>query len=212
VRDAEVYYQAMFSGRVTSWNLRDQHMAGTLQALRVHMDCDRQIPSARIVVWAHNSHVGDARATEMHSDGQQTLGQLVRERYGHQSRAIGLTTYRGTVTAASEWGGIAERKAVRPALTGSIETLFHETGKSAFVVSPRFGRDAVEPLADVRLNRAIGVIYQPATERQSHYSHARPSDQFDAIIHIDDTHALEPLELTSTWVAGEMVETYPTGL
>lgn len=212
VRNAERYYRAMFSGRVTSWNLRDQHMAQTLQALQNHMDRDHRTPPARIVVWAHNSHVGDARATEMLSDGQLTLGQLVRERCGADARTIGLTTHDGTVTAASEWGGLAERKVVRPALPGSVEALFHDTGRSAFVVSSLLRDDAAEPLADVRLSRAIGVVYQPATERQSHYFHVRPSDQFDAIIHVDQTHALEPLESTSTWVAGETVETYPTGL
>jgi erythromycin esterase-like protein len=212
VRNAEVYYRAMFGGRVTSWNLRDEHMGQTLEALLAHEDRHPLNPPARIVVWAHNSHVGDARATEVSSDGQLTLGQLVRERYGDQSRSIGLTTYSGTVTAASEWGGDAERKVVRRALNGSIEELFHETGRSAFLVSPLISRAAAEPLATVRLNRAIGVIYQPATERQSHYFHVRPSDQFDAMIHIDVTRALEPLELTSSWVAGETPETYPTGL
>jgi erythromycin esterase-like protein len=212
VRNAEVYYRAMFGGRVTSWNLRDQHMAETLQALLTHLDRQERTEPARIVVWAHNSHVGDARATEVSADGQLTVGQLVRERYGDESRLIGLTTYSGTVTAASEWGGVAERKAVRPALNGSIEELFHETGRSAFLVSAMISRAAAEPLAAVRLGRAIGVIYLPATERQSHYFHVRTADQFDAIIHIDKTRALEPLEVGSLWVAGETPETYPTGL
>ncbi|MBV8179758.1 MAG: erythromycin esterase family protein [Mycobacterium sp.] len=212
VRNAEVYYRAMFSGRVTSWNLRDAHMAESLQSLLAHLDRHQQTEPARIVVWAHNSHVGDCRATEMSADGQLTLGQLVRERYREESRLIGFTTYAGTVTAASEWGGIAERKAVRPALNGSVEELFHEAGGSAFLVSPVIGPGAAVPLDAVRLGRAIGVIYQPATERQSHYFHTRPADQFDAIIHIDHTRALEPLELTSQWIAGETPETYPTGL
>jgi len=146
------------------------------------------------------------------TDGQLTLGQLVRERYGEDSRLIGLTTYTGTVTAASEWGGLAERKFVRPALNGSIEELLHETGRPAFLVSPVISRDYAEPLEAVRLGRAIGVIYLPATERQSHYYHVRPGEQFDAMIHIDKTRALEPLEMTSRWVAGETPETYPTGL
>lgn len=212
VRDAEVYYRAMFSGRVTSWNLRDRHMAQTLQALDAHLGRHRDNPPARIVVWAHNSHVGDARATEVGGDGQLTLGQLVRDRYGKNSRLIGFTTYSGTVTAASEWGGIAERKFVRPALNGSVEELFHETERSEFLISPAISRAAADPLDAVRLGRAIGVIYLPATERQSHYYHVRPGEQFDAIIHIDRTRALEPLEVTSLWKAGETPETYPTGL
>lgn len=212
VRNAEVYYRAMFSGRVTSWNLRDRHMAETLQALLTHLDRQSTSGPARIVVWAHNSHVGDARATEVSADGQLTLGQLVREHYGDKSRLIGFTTYSGTVTAASEWGGIAERKVVRSALNGSVEELFHETGRSAFLASANISRAAADPLSAVRLSRAIGVIYQPATERQSHYYHVRPVDQYDAVIHIDKTRALEPLEVTSLWVAGETPETYPTGL
>jgi erythromycin esterase-like protein/predicted phosphoribosyltransferase len=212
VRNAEVYYRAMFSGRVTSWNLRDQHMAQTLHALADHLGRHQGPPPARIVVWAHNSHVGDARATEVGGDGQLTLGQLVRERYGDDCRLIGFTTYSGAVTAAGEWGGIAERKTVRRALNGSAEELFHETGLPSFLASPMISRAAAEPLDVVRLARAIGVIYQPETERQSHYYHVRPSEQFDAIIHVDKTRALEPLEVTSAWVAGETPETYPTGL
>ncbi len=210
VRDAERYYRAMFGGRVTSWNLRDQHMAQTLQALLAHLDRDQDAAPARIIVWAHNSHVGDARATEVGGDGQLTLGQLVREHHGDDSRLIGFSTYTGTVTAASEWGGVAERKVVRPALAGSVEELFHETGNPAFAVASDSA--AAAALDVVRLGRAIGVIYLPATERQSHYYHVRPADQFDAMIHIENTQALQPLEVTSQWVAGETPETYPTGL
>jgi len=210
VRDAERYYRAMFSGRVTSWNLRDHHMAQTLNALLDHLDRHPQTTPARIVVWAHNSHVGDARATEVSGDGQVTLGQLVRESHGDDCRLIGFSTYTGTVTAASEWGACAERKVVRPALAGSVEELFHDTGTPAFaVVSDGPARSALDV---VRLGRAIGVIYLPATERQSHYFHVRPGDQFDAMIHIENTQALEPLEVTSQWIAGETPETYPTGL
>jgi len=212
VRNAEVYYRAMFGGRVTSWNLRDKHMAQTLEALLAHLDRRGGAEPARIVVWAHNSHVGDARATEVGADGQLTLGQLARERYGDDCRLIGFSTYSGTVTAAGEWGGIAERKVVRPALNGSVEELFHETGRPAFLVSPMISHAAAEPLSVPRLGRAIGVIYLPETERQSHYYHVRPADQFDAIIHIERTCALEPLEPTSLWIEGETPETYPTGL
>ena len=212
VRNAEKYYRAMFGSRATSWNLRDQHMFQTLKALRAHLGRSAEGEPTRIVVWAHNSHVGDARATEVHADGQLNLGQLVREGYGEHARLIGFTTYSGTVTAATEWGGIAERKVVRPALNGSVEELLHEVDRPEFLVSADISRDADEPLDTVRLGRAIGVIYLPATERQSHYYHVRPGDQFDAIIHIDRTTALEPLELTSAWVAGQTPETYPTGL
>lgn len=212
VRDAEVYYRAMFGGRVSSWNLRDRHMAHTLEALLAHLDRHGDQAPARIVVWAHNSHVGDARATEVGADGQLTLGQLARQTWGERVRLIGFTTHSGSVTAASEWGGPAERKVVRPALNGSVEELFHEVGTPEFLISPLISRAAAEPLDAVRLGRAIGVIYLPATERQSHYYHVRPRDQFDAIIHIDRTTALEPLEVTSMWVAGETPETYPSGL
>lgn len=208
VRNAEQYYRSMFRGRVTSWNLRDRHMAQTLDALLTHLS--RRTGTPRIVVWAHNSHVGDARATEVAADGQLTLGQLVRERYRQDCRLIGLSTYTGTVTAASDWGCAAERKLVRPALAGSIEDVFHETGKPEFVVT--HDGAAAAPLEVVRLSRAIGVIYLPATERQSHYFHVRPAQQFDAMIHLENTHALEPLEVTGQWIVGETPETYPTGL
>ncbi|MGO9153997.1 erythromycin esterase family protein [Mycobacterium sp.] len=212
VRNAEEYYRGMFRGRATSWNMRDTHMAETLNALVTHLDRHSGAEPARIVVWAHNSHVGDARATEVSADGQLTIGQLVRERYGEECRLIGFSTYQGTVTAASEWGGIAERKSVRPALNGSIEELLHETGKDAFLIVMHDGSPAEKALDVVRLARAIGVIYLPQTERQSHYFHVRPSDQYDAMIHIDATRALEPLEPTSLWIAGETPETYPSGL
>lgn len=211
VRNAEMYYRAMFGGRVTSWNLRDQHMAQTLQSLLRHLDRHEE-GRARIVVWAHNSHVGDARATEVGNDGQLTLGQLMREWYGGDIRLVGFTTYTGTVTAASEWGGGAERKFVRPAFNGSVESLFHESGRRDFLISPLLDHAAADPLDTVRLSRAIGVIYQPATERHSHYYHVRPGEQFDAIIHIDTTRALEPLEIGNRWAIGETPETYPSGL
>ena len=212
VRNAEAYYRRMFSGRVTSWNMRDEHMAQTLDALLTHLDRHAGAEPAKVVVWAHNSHVGDARATEVAADGQLTIGQLARETYGKDCRLIGFSTYGGTVTAASDWGGVAERKVVRPALPGSIEELLHEVGKPAFLVSMHDGSAATEAFDVVRLGRAIGVIYLPSTERQSHYFHVRPSGQFDAMIHIDSTRALEPLEPTSVWVAGQNPETYPSGL
>jgi erythromycin esterase-like protein/predicted phosphoribosyltransferase len=208
VRDAERYYRAMFSGRVPSWNLRDQHMVDTLQALAEHLGSQRGEP-ARIVVWAHNSHLGDARATETAASGELNVGQLVRERYSSDCRLIGLTTYTGTVTAADDWDGPAERKRVRPALPDSVEELFHEVGEKAFLVSLGASSRDGEVLRSARLQRAIGVIYRPDTERQSHYFRARVADQFDAVIHIDETRALEPLERTPRWEQGQIPETYP---
>lgn len=210
VRNAEAYYRGMFAGRVTSWNMRDKHMATTLGALIEHLD--HAAAPAKVVVWAHNSHVGDARATEVGTEGQLTIGQLARERYGPDCRLIGFSTYSGTVTAASDWGGVAEHKVVRPALAGSIEELLHSSGKGDFLVVMHDDSPAARVLDVVRLGRAIGVIYLPQTERQSHYFHVRPSDQFDAMIHVDTTRALEPLEPDSRWNAGQNPETYPTGL
>ncbi|HYO02975.1 MAG TPA: erythromycin esterase family protein [Mycobacterium sp.] len=215
VRDSEAYYRSMFRGRVDSWNLRDSHMAETLDALLAHLDEQRGKPgSTRIVVWAHNSHVGDARATEVGADGQLTLGQLVRERHGDQCRLIGFSTYEGTVTAASEWGGPSELKTVRPGLPGSLEELFHEAGPSPFLIrmNQDHPSDVTEALACVRLHRAIGVIYRPETERHSHYFHVRPADQYDAMIHLDVTTALTPLEPTSPRAEGQTPETFPSGL
>jgi erythromycin esterase-like protein len=208
VANAERYYRSMFRGRDTSWNLRDEHMGQTLQALINHFDSGR----SKVVVWAHNSHLGDARATEMSARGEWNVGQLTRERYGDNVFSIGFSTDSGTVTAASDWGGIAERKRVRPALAGSYERLFHETGAERFWIDLRAKNDAVKLLRQRRLERAIGVIYRPETERWSHYFEACLPDQFDAVIHLDKTRALEPLERSSEWDRGELPETYPEGL
>jgi erythromycin esterase-like protein/predicted phosphoribosyltransferase len=204
VVNAEEYYRAMFRGGARSWNLRDQHMAQTLEALVEHLERTRGEPP-KLVVWEHNSHVGDARATELGRAGELNVGQLARERYREQALLAGFTTYSGTVTAASQWGGPAERKRVRPALPGSWEALFHERQ------APRFQAVAAD-LKGTRLERAIGVIYRPETERQSHYFHARISAQFDLVFHFDETTAVEPLEITSEWELGELPETYPWGV
>jgi erythromycin esterase-like protein len=223
VKNAEAYYRIMFHGR-ESWNLRDTHMAETLNALTAHLS--RQGPGAKVVIWAHNSHLGDARATEMGQRGELNLGQLARQRYGRDALNIGFSTYTGTVTAASDWDAPAERKHVRPALLESYEALFHSvaTGRERAVgalaagVEPqraflllRDGGEVTERLRARRLERAIGVIYRPEIERGSHYFHARLGDQFDAVIHIDETRAVEPLERTAGWEQGELPETFPTG-
>lgn len=211
VRNAEQYYRAMFGGRVNTWNLRDRHMAQTLDALLDHLDRHRSTDRARIVVWAHNSHVGDARATEMSHDGQLTLGQLVRQAHPDACVLIGFSTFSGTVTAASVWGGPAQHKSVRPGLPGSLEALLHDCGDDFFV---RTHADAAvaQVLTEERLTRAIGVLYLPDTERRSHYFHARAADQYDALIHIDRTTALPPLDQGSQWTAGDVPESYPSGL
>jgi erythromycin esterase-like protein/predicted phosphoribosyltransferase len=203
VVDAERYYRAMFRGGVDSWNLRDRHMAETLEQLSAHLE--RTGVPTQVAVWEHNSHLGDNRATELGQAGQLNVGQLVRERHGRQALLIGFTTYAGTVTAASQWGGPAERKRVRPALPGSWEELFHEQEDARFLLDP-------VRVPGRRLERAIGVIYQPQTERVSHYFQARLAEQFDAVIHLDETTALQPLERTSEWDEGELPETYPTGV
>jgi erythromycin esterase-like protein len=208
VRNAEEYYRAMFGGRVESWNLRDTHMMETLEALVTHV---RQTSGdARAVIWAHNSHLGDARATQMADIGELNLGQLVRQARGAESFLVGFTTHTGTVTAASNWDEPAQRKRVRPSMPGSYERLFHDAGVSQFLLLLRDG-PAREALGDARLERVIGVIYRPESERVSHYLRARLADQFDAVLHIDETSALEPLE---SWAHDEidLPETYPSGI
>jgi erythromycin esterase-like protein len=208
VRNAEEYYRAMFGGRVESWNLRDTHMMETLEALNVHVR--RTVGHARAVVWAHNSHLGDARATDMGDMGELNLGQLVRQMHGTNAFAVGFTTHAGTVTATSNWDEPAQRKRVRPSMEGSYERLFHDTGLSRFFLNLRDG-PARGGLREARLERAIGVIYRPESERLSHYFRARLPEQFDAILHIDESSALEPLE---RWARDEvdLPETYPSGM
>jgi erythromycin esterase-like protein len=205
IKNAEQYYRSMFRGRASSWNLRDRHMVETIENLIGHFDGNHQ-PKA--IVWAHNSHLGDARATEMSHYGEVNVGQLMRERFGDETVLIGFSTHHGNVAAASDWGAPAERKNVRPALRGSYEELFHETGLPRFWIDLR-GAGRIGVLQPRRIERAIGVIYRPESERLSHYFHARLPEQFDAIIHIDETRAVEPLEQTSIWDAGELPETYP---
>jgi len=172
VKNAERYYREMFRGRISSWNLRDHHMADTLAALVEHLSRVRGEP-AKVVVWAHNSHLGDARATEMGSQGELNVGQLMRERYPGRCRLIGFSTYTGTVTAADEWGSPADRKVVRPALPDSVEELLHQVGSKEFLLWFGMAPSAAETLRAARLERVIGVIYRPQAERQSHCFRAR---------------------------------------
>jgi erythromycin esterase-like protein len=207
VANAERYYRTMFRGGADSWNLRDSHMAETLEALFEYLDQPR-LPS-KIVVWAHNSHVGDARHTEMGWHGQLTLGQLARERYDRDAFLVGLTTYEGTVTAASDWGAPPQVKQVVPGRGDAYEGELHEAGLRRDLLLFDTG-DEVDPR---RLERAIGVIYRPETERQSHYFQAELARQFDAVGHFDRTRALVPLDRDPGWVSeGEAPETYPFGV
>ena len=210
VATAEEYYRTMFGDRPGSWNMRDRHMADTLDALLAHLD--RHGGTTRIVAWAHNSHVGDARATDMAQRGELNIGQLLRERHGREAVSVGFTMYSGTVTAASDWGAPAERKRVRRALPEGYELLLHATGIPAFLLCPLDTGASGHALREPRLERAIGVIYRPQTERESHWFAASVVRQFDALVHIDHTRAVEPLERTSQWDLGDPPETYPTAL
>jgi erythromycin esterase-like protein/predicted phosphoribosyltransferase len=203
VANAEAYYRAAFRGGIESWNLRDLHMGDTLDALVAHLQGTR--PVTRVAVWAHNSHLGDARATELGQAGELNLGQLVRERHGANAFAIGFSTYTGSVTAAADWGREVERMHVVRALAGSWEELFHRRGLPRFLLE-------TAGVEGRRLERAIGVVYRPQTERWSHYFHAQLADQFDALIHIDETTALEPLDYTAGWPEPELPGTYPFGV
>jgi erythromycin esterase-like protein len=212
VKNAEEYYRMMFTrGGGSTWNLRDRHMMETLQALARHLE--RKSLPAKIVVWAHNSHLGDARATEMGwRRGELNVGQLVRQAYGKEALLVGFTTDHGTVTAASDWGEPAQRKKVSAALAGSYESLFHDTRLGRFFLDLRTGNEATRGLRTSRLERAIGVVYRPSTERVSHYFHAELPAQFDVVLHFDETRAVEPLERTAQWEKGDLPETYPFGV
>jgi len=209
VRDAEEYYQQMYRAEVSSWNLRDRHMANTADALLDHLRHSHPRPA--IAIWEHNSHVGDARATAMSARGELNVGQLARQRYGARTVLLGFTTHAGEVSAARDWGERVERRTVRPARFDSHEAMLHAVGLDRYWLD--CSDVAVrEVLSDVRLERAIGVIYRPETERQSHYFPARLADQFDVVVHLDQTTALRPLDPTAHWLRGEPPETYPTGL
>ena len=216
VKNAETYYRAMFLRDVASWNVRDSHMAETLDALVAHLGRDGVPP--KVVVWAHNSHLGDARATEMARRGEHNLGQLVRERHGRRAVLVGFTTDHGFVTAADDWGGPARHKAVRPALDGSWERLFHASGARRFLMPLRHDGPLPDALRTPRLERAIGVIYRPQTERTSHYFHADLVRQFDAVLHFDATRAVQPLDPVPGWSRpdvedpDDLPETWPTGI
>src|SRR4051812_3839919 len=210
VKNAEEYYRSMFRGRQSSWNLRDSHMVETVESLVSHYARHGREP--KLVIWAHNSHLGDARATEMGKRGELNVGQLIRQRHGDDAVLVGFTTYTGTVTAAHDWDDPGERRRVRPALPNSYELGFHDTGIPRFFLDLRDGASRTPLLAQPRLERAIGVVYRPETERISHYFLADMRRQFDAVFHFDETRAVEPLEKPERWHDIEPPETFPSGI
>ncbi len=208
VANAERYYRAMYYGAAASWNLRDTHMFDTLRSLMAFYG-----PESRGVVWEHNSHVGDASATEMSARGELNVGQLCRENFGEESYIVGFSTDHGTVAAASDWGGEMQRMQVRPAHPDSYERLFHESEVPAFLLHLREPRRAAvrDELRPPRLERAIGVIYRPETELASHYLQAVLPAQFDELVWFDETASVSPLEPSPSHGV-ESPDTYPFGL
>lgn len=200
-KGAARYYRAMFGSPVVPWSLRDSHMAETLDALAHHLS--RGGEEGRLVVWGHSVHVGDARATEMGDRGESSLGQLVRQRHGADALLVGFTTGAGTVTAAQGWAGPARRWHLRPAPEGSYEDLFRGLQHPRFLLDLRGELAREGALSARRLERAIGAVYRPETERRSHTFSACLPGQFDAVVHVDRARAAEPLELTSLWLRGE---------
>lgn len=195
VLNAERYYRQMFSDTLGAWNAREFHMFHTLQELRTHLA--RRSESPKIVVWAHNSHVGDVNALVRADEDERSLGELVRQAYPGRSVLVGMTTYEGTVTAADSWEGTVEPKRLLPAVADSIESRFHATGLAKFVLEVRGAPEALALDSDL-LERSVGPVYRPDIERSKHYQHVRVGRQFDFLIHLDVTRAVPPLGGMST--------------
>ena len=209
VKNAEQYYRVMYHGAAESWNLRDTHMFETLCRL-----LDAKGPETKAIVWAHNSHIGNAAATEMGQVREElNVGQLCREKFGDEAVLIGFGTHSGTVAAATDWDGPMEVKTLRPSMDGSYERICHETGLKRFLLDLRGGSDElISELEEPRLERFIGVIYRPETERWSHYAQASLPGQFDAWVWFDETSAVTPLEGAAAASESGGEETYPFGL
>jgi erythromycin esterase-like protein len=206
VRSAEHYYRSVFGQQAASWNIREQHMLETVQAISRHLGAD-----AKLVLWAHNTHVGDATFCELADRKQTSLGQLIRERFNKENvRLFGYLTHAGTTTAATEWDGPAERKSIRPATPESYEGLFHDTALRELFLDFTESGELQSALSEPRLERAIGVIYTPDAERISNYIRSVLSSRYDGVFYFDHTRAVEPLERSSEWKGGEIPETYPT--
>lgn len=209
VADAEKYYRSMYYADDSSWNLRDQHMFETLARLR-------KFRGGKVVVWAHNSHLGDARYTGMSRRGELNLGQLCRESFGNDVALLGCGTHTGTVAAAHRWDGDLHVMDVVPSRPDSWERQAHDTGLDCFLLNIKDATSKDEDLAETlmksRLERFIGVIYRPDTEKGSHYSSAILGKQFDAYLWFDKTKAVRPLEIRQPKTALASGETYPFGL
>jgi protein-L-isoaspartate(D-aspartate) O-methyltransferase len=205
VKDAEKYYRVMYEGSVSSWNLRDQHMFDTLEHLLAFHG-----PGSKAIIWAHNSHLGNANETEMGLRGEHNVGSLCRDKFGNGAYLIGFGTYTGQVAAAEDWGSPMEIMDVKPSHPESYEYLCHETGIPAFLLPLRSGSQQLRSeLKHPRLERAIGVIYRPRTEMASHYFPASLPGQFDEYIWLDETSAVDALGPE----AGQGIpETFPFGL
>ena len=206
VASAEEYYRIMYYGGADSWNLRDSHMADTLAHL-----LEARGPTSKAVVWAHNSHIGDARATDMGAvRGEHNIGQLARERWGDEVALIGFGTHSGTVSAATDWGGEREVKTVLPSRRDSYERLCHDSGGERFLLDPSSDSALAKRLEEPLLERFIGVIYRPETERWSHYGECVLPAQFDGYVWFDETRALEPLARQEPHTS--VPDTFPFGL
>ena len=208
VKNAEAYYRVMYHGSAASWNLRDTHMFETL----LHL-LDAKGPNSKAIVWAHNSHIGNAAFTEMGQVRDElNIGQLTKERFGSEARLIGFGTHSGTVAAADDWDEPMKIKVVRPSLEDSYERASHDSRLPRFLLDLRpeeIGRDLRDALMEPRLERFIGVIYRPDTERWSHYSQCILPRQYDGWVWFDETQAVTPLPGEQR--PGEE-ETYPFGL
>jgi erythromycin esterase-like protein len=212
VKDAEAYYRVMYHGSAESWNLRDTHMFDTL-----NMILDAKGPDSKAIVWAHNSHIGNAAFTDMGQNREElNIGQLTKEKFGHEARLIGLGTHTGTVAAADDWDEPMQIKRVRPSAADSYERMAHDSEVPSFLLDLREGqRDErlASELMEPRLERFIGVIYRPETERWSHYSQAILPRQFDGYLWFDETSAVTPLPAgLRPGEAPSVEETYPFGL
>ncbi|MET0388746.1 MAG: erythromycin esterase family protein [Polyangiales bacterium] len=206
-RESEHFYRTVFRGGAPAWNAHETQLADTLDALDRHLS--RRGRQAKIIVWAHAAQIGDARATELHEHGQHNLGQLLRERHPGETFSVGLSTHAGEILAADEWGAPAQPTELPPAIPGSCEALCHAVGLPAFTLIPRHV-SVPALLAEPRLQRAVGAIYRPTRERIAHCYHARLSRQLDALVHIDLTRPLEPLERRTSAARGRG-ETSPAG-